>query len=45
MRTPDPEPGDNGDEREPLSASFSGAQGGPNPNPGWLSEVEKIELN
>ncbi len=43
MRTPDPDPGDNGDEREPLSASFPGAQPGPNPNPGWLSEVELAE--
>lgn len=39
MRTPDPDPGDNGDEREPFSA----AQPGPNPNPGWLSEVELAE--
>ncbi|MBB3157115.1 ADP-ribose pyrophosphatase YjhB (NUDIX family) [Microbacterium proteolyticum] len=43
VRTPDPEPGDNGDEREPLGASFSGASGTPNPNPGWLSEVELAE--
>lgn len=43
MRTPDPEPGDNGDEREPLGASFSGASANPNANPGWLSEVELAE--
>ncbi len=43
MRTPDPDPGDNGDEREPLSASFPGDRPGPNHNPGWLSEVELAE--
>ncbi|MFJ4037305.1 NUDIX hydrolase family protein [Microbacterium sp. NPDC090007] len=43
VRTPDPDPGDNGDERESLSASFPGAQPGPNANPGWLSEVELAE--
>lgn len=43
VRTPDPEPGDNGDEREPLGAPFSGASGNSNPNPGWLSEVELAE--
>jgi len=43
VRTPDPDSGDNGDENESLSASFSGASGGPNPNPGWLSEVELAE--
>ena len=45
VRTPDPDPGDNDDEREPLSTPFSGAPAGPGPNtnPAWLSEVELAE--
>ncbi|MDF2664379.1 MAG: SAM-dependent methyltransferase [Microbacterium sp.] len=43
VRTPDPDPGDDGGERESLSGPFSGAPSGPNTNPGWLSEVELAE--
>ncbi len=39
----DTRPGDNGDERESLGASFSGAPAAPNSNPGWLCEVELAE--
>jgi len=43
VRTPDPEPGDNGEEREPLSGPFTGTPSNSQTNPGWLSEVELAE--
>lgn len=43
VRTPDPDPADDGEERDPLAASFPGGASNPSGNPGWLSEVELAE--
>lgn len=45
VRTPDPDPADDGDEtpRDPLGDSFGGSGGGGATNPGWLSDVELAE--
>lgn len=44
MRTPDPEPADDGDEtpRDPLDSGFAGSPAGGS-NPGWLSDIELTE--
>ena len=43
VRTPDPDPADDGEERDPLAASFPAGARSSNSNPGWLSEVELAE--
>lgn len=43
VRTPDPDPADDGEERDPLAASFPAGSSNANSNPGWLSEVELAE--
>ncbi|MDL9978573.1 NUDIX hydrolase family protein [Microbacterium candidum] len=54
VRTPDPDPGDNGDDPLGAGTPFNGAlggsptfgppPGGPAANPGWLSDIELAEV-
>ncbi|MFG6444252.1 NUDIX hydrolase family protein [Microbacterium sp. P06] len=45
VRTPDPDPDDNGDEspRDPLGSTFGTPSTQSNGNPGWLSDIELTE--